>query len=941
VRNLLIALFLLTAMPGKLVAQQTDNKKLLKKILTFKDADSARRYSDSLLTLARRDNNKTFEAKILYRVAFKYYALGKEQTALEYARKAFAAISPTDDSTTYVKSRLLVAYMLSRGGQNEPAFKEAFATLKLTDKYNWRKLRIETKICIADIYRPVREIDRALPFAQQAIDEAKAVKDTGLYIFAMSTLSNVLSGPKKHGDIPVANTTKAAQILETLLSTPYKEHIATFDRTNYLGNLGRLYEMLKQYDKAEATLLTAIDTAYKYDYLVLAKHSLNELATLNLDRKDYKKAILYGNKALTIQPGNQANRVTQRNIYNKLEDAYANIGDYKKAYEFAVKENALNDTILTTDQSRFTAELDEKYRNDKRLLLAANRNSLLQQQRNLTIIAAIFILVVLVITYLWLADKKRKQAAALEREHAQLARLDEMKTRFFANVSHELKTPLTLIMGPAEQLAQNADLPEQHRASAKTIVRNSKKLLDMVNELLDLGKLETGNLQVKAGQVQLAPFIRLLYKGFASAAAYKQLTYTLTCTINENLHVALDRDKFEKVANNFISNAIKYTPAGRAVNVKAAIENGMIILSVEDNGNGIHPADERQIFDRYYQGSQNQTNADGGTGIGLSIAKELAEAMGGTVTLHTTFGEGSRFTARIPLVEVTAEHITLKTDADTGDITQLSHNTAVTVTSNKKILVVEDHDEMVGYITSVLSADCTVITAGNGMQALQLLSDGGKNSLPDLIISDVMMPEMDGFTLLQKLKEHPVWCSIPVIMLTALTDNHNKLKALNIGVDDYLTKPFVAGELVARVNNLLANAGNRTNLSDSGPALEHDTEEDANHTAMPPSPADLAWISKLETVVRRHIGKSEINLHILSDEMAISERQLNRRIKQITGLTPNKYVRTIRLQIAREAIESGKYRTVAEISYLAGFETPAYFSKLFKEHYGRDVNDIL
>jgi len=916
-------------------AQKQYDQPHLKKITQFNNIDSARRYSDSLLTVARQQNNRVFEARVLYLTSFKYYQVGEEVTALEYARRAVANSSPESDSSTYAKSRIMIAYMLSRSGKNEAALKEAFDVLKLTDKYGWRKLRIECRICIADLYRPLRNRNSALPIALQAVSEAQAIKDTSLYIAAASMLSNVYSNPVKHGTIPPKDVEKAVFYLEQVLSGPYLQKLSAFKKVNYMGNLGRLYEMQGRYDKAEDVLNSSLGVALKNNYPSLAKHNLNELMTLSIDHKNYSKAVAYGQRALAIQSGVNSNTTLQRNIYNKLSVAYEGLKDYKQAFNFAVRENQLNDTILTAEQTRAAAELDKKYQNDKRLLQAANRNSLLQQQRNFTIIIAIFILIAIIAVYRWFVYKKKKEAAALALEHKQLAKMDAMKSKFFANISHELKTPLTLIIGPTQQLLNNSAATGSEKDNLQTIARNSKKLLNMVNELLDLGKIESGTLAVKPQPVQLASFIKLIYQSFASAAEYKDISYTLICKIDERLYVSLDRDKFERVANNFISNAIKFTPATRSVNIMAGVDGDMICFSVQDNGPGIHPQDLSQIFDRYYQGNPNRINAEGGTGIGLSIAKEFTELMGGRVEVENTYGEGATFKAYIPLVPVTVQNsrVTLQDDDD------VQIQPANATTGNKFILLVEDHDEMVKYIASILSPYYRIKTANNGVKALEILQSA--DVLPDLIISDVMMPEMDGFALLGKLKEQSTYCHIPVIMLTALADNRNKLHALSIGVDDYLTKPFVSAELLARVNNLLNNASGRFYDDDNENEGQIIVEAAVEKKAAQPSPADLAWLNDLEKTIRRYIGKATINLLMVSDEMAISERQLFRRIKGITGLTPNKYIRIIRLQVAREAIESGRYRTIAEISYMAGFETPTYFSKLFKEYYGRDVNELL
>jgi CheY-like chemotaxis protein len=332
---------------------------------------------------------------------------------------------------------------------------------------------------------------------------------------------------------------------------------------------------------------------------------------------------------------------------------------------------------------------------------------------------------------------------------------------------------------------------------------------------------------------------------------------------------------------------------------------------------------------------------EGGTGIGLAIAREFTELMGGHITVENNWGSGVLFEAGIPLGIANEQAIGTTVDDNAFKVTWLD----LPSTSEQLILLVEDHHEMAAYIADILRPLYQLVTANNGREALKRLQE--LPATPSLIISDVMMPEMDGFTLLETLKQSPAYCNIPVIMLTALADTRHKLKALHTGVDDYLTKPFLSSELLARAANLINNAAARSGVthSDDDELITLTNGQPAGQPAENSdpvlSPADLSWLEELETLVRKYTGKTDLTLAALSYELAISERQLFRRIKSITGLTPNKYIRAIRLQIAREAIESGKYRTIAEVSHTAGFDTPAYFSKLFKEHYGRDVNELL
>ncbi|WP_164849995.1 hybrid sensor histidine kinase/response regulator [Mucilaginibacter limnophilus] len=907
-------------------AQTPGSKDLLKKLQKIKDADSSRVYADQLLKLAHEHNDKAFEAQVLNYRAFKVYTNGDELQALELARKAHTLTTPAD-SFTYVKSATMTAYMLSRRGNDIEALKTAFDILKKADAHGWKSLSADCRLCIADLYRTIDKPQQALPYAEQAARDVLSVRDTGMYIFALSTLSNLYSN--RGMDTPV-NLNKAIGYMEVILNKPYADKLSIFERARYLSNLGRLYEILNKLEKAEKVLLEAIDICRKGKYPAIEKHALNELTTVKIDQGKYREAIKYAHEALAVQADAQSSRINQRNIYRQLRRAYAGLKNYEMAFEYAEKATALNDSILAQDKAREAAELSEKYKLDKRLVETQARTKIARQQRNFSIAIAVIIVVGLFALYRWITYRKKKEADMLVREHKQLERLDSMKTKFFANISHELRTPLTLIMGPLDQVINNDQLnSEEKKKHLKTVWRNSKKLLAMVNELLDLGKIEAGKMPVKNSSVNLASFIMTLYQAYASAAEYKNVRYSIISNIPDDLTALIDKDKLEKIINNLLGNAVKFTPAQGAVYVNASAENGVLNISVANSGTGIHPDDLQHIFERYYQGNREGAIAEGGTGIGLALAKEFTELLQGSIEIENDYSRGTVFKINIPYTVGSEEAMAEEKASGIVEEIQL-----IPVPNGKEgeIMIVEDHPEMAAYISSVLNGYYKIIRTANGIEALQKLQEMEK--LPELIVSDVMMPEMDGFTLLKHLKQHEKYYRIPVVMLTALADANNKLLALSTGVDDYITKPFLGEELLARVNNLIKNAAQRF-------------QSEAEFTAIEPveeiqqSPADLLWLNEVEKFVRNNIGKTDLNLSMLSYDMAISERQLNRRIKSITGLTPNKYIRTIRLQIAREAIESGKYRTVAEIAYTAGFETPAYFSKLFKEHYSRDVNSLL
>ena len=866
-----------------------------------------------------KDKKPDNEALKHLKESSKAYKSGDEDQALALAEKSVKLSGPVD-SVTYVKASNMVAYMLSAKGEEVKALEVAFKILREAEKKGWKKLSISTRACIADLYRAVGNPKAALPYAIQASNDAFELKDTAQYIFGLSTLSNLYSDRRIRSK---ANLEIATKYMLTILAPPYVSQMSKFDKARYLGNLGRLYVNQDDLSKAEQILKQSIAISSEEKFAPLEKTALNELMSLYILKKNYPEAIKYGEQALLAQPENQTNQVLQRNVFDKLSLAYEGNGNYQLALTYYQKATELNDSISAKDKAKDAAELDKKYANDTRLLKADNQTKLIKQQRNYITIIAIIIAIALIAIYSWINLRRKRKSELLLQEHHLLQRLDVLKTRFFANISHELRTPLTLIIGPADQLInEQVDSPKQRGEYLQSILTNGRKLLNLVNELLDMGKLEAGKLLTQLKRVELAYLIEGLHESFAGAVSQKGIIYKLDSTIPSHLFIELDTDKFEKIANNLLSNALKFTPANGTITVTTKLKDSIFEFIVSNTGTGIHPDDLSRIFDRYYQGENSAQPMEGGTGIGLAIAKEFVELMEGQLTVVNNWGEDVTFKVAIP---ITGEEIVVNEIVEIDEEDEVVET--VTLGKERLVLVVEDNPLMTTYIASLLTPIYSVITAANGVEALQLLKSGQK--LPNIIISDVMMPKMDGFTLLEMVKQDPTICGIPVILLTALTDSRHRIKALNIGVDDYLTKPFLSAELLARTANLITNAALKGSLP----------SEEKEHLTV--SPADLKWLSELEMLVRQYTGKADLNLAEFSYAMAISERQLFRRIKALTGLTPNKYIRVIRLQIAREAIESGKYRTVSEISYAAGFETPAYFSKLFKEHYGVEVSELL
>lgn len=513
-----------------------------------------------------------------------------------------------------------------------------------------------------------------------------------------------------------------------------------------------------------------------------------------------------------------------------------------------------------------------------------------------------------------------------------LQALNATKSRFFTNISHELKTPLTLVLAPLENalgLTQNQSL----RENLKLAQSNSQKLLKLVNEILDLSKLENNKLKLHQKEVQLMKLINRLFFAFKLLATSKNIQLKLAYQLPTNLWVKIDIEKFEKILDNLISNALKFSNNGGIVTL-GVLSKGkeQFLITIHNTGKGIALADLPQIFNRYYQGQTATATFQKGTGIGLALAKELTRLFKGQLTVSSQPKEGTTFYLILPLEEVvpktkklaTAEIVELKSP------TMVGNTLSQTLFQDKpKILIVEDHREMSRFLVRILSPHYHCTTARDGLVALQKL----EQERFDLITSDVMMPKMDGFTLLKKIHEREVFCHTPVIMLTAQYLEADKLQGFQLGVDDYITKPFSTQELIARIENLLQNKQERTNWQQ----MQNTNVLEKND--LPPT-AEQGLLQKAKTLVFQNLSNTKYRVGDLAKEMHYSQRQLERIIKKLTGLSPVNFIKEIRLQKARQLLENRQFTNVSEVGFEVGFMDSGYFSKVYQKRFGKRPSEV-
>ena len=547
---------------------------------------------------------------------------------------------------------------------------------------------------------------------------------------------------------------------------------------------------------------------------------------------------------------------------------------------------------------------------------------------------ALYSLAIVGIFLYWRRYEIRRLKLKHRAEH--LIELDHLKTRFFANISHEFRTPISLILGPLKEMYNKAN-DDQSRSGIAIMLRNAKRLLRLINQLLDLSKLEAGKMKLSASPVELVEFLRDIASSYESLATTKKIKYFFYAEVAQ-LTVYIDSEKVEKIVHNLLSNAFKFTKEGGQVilNLKADEKHCSII--VKDTGIGI-PGDQlNKVFDRFYQVDSSQTRGYEGSGLGLALAKDLVELHRGKISVHSKEGKGTTLTVTLPLGK---EHLrkdqiadrreTIKAGLIEEDLVPSNFREAVmenekvmeseTASESPVLLIVEDNIDMRQYIRKTLSAHYQIIEAENGKDGV----NKAEENMPDLVISDIMMPEMDGITMTDRLKKDIRTSHVPIILLTAKATDEAKITGLNTGADDYLVKPFNNDELILKVRNMIES---RIRV-----------REKARLEFMSGAPtiaaisADGKLLQKVKEAILNRLSDEQLSVDSLAEEIGLSRAHFYRKITALTGLPVNELIQSFRLERAGQLLAQ-HWGSVSQVAYEVGFSNPSYFSKRFKDKFG-------
>ena len=505
---------------------------------------------------------------------------------------------------------------------------------------------------------------------------------------------------------------------------------------------------------------------------------------------------------------------------------------------------------------------------------------------------------------------------------------NKAKLQFFTNISHELRTPLTLIADPVNYIIHDDNLNSQQRSMLQIVQRNVLVLTQLVSEILDFRKVQNGKMELRLSDFNLAESMKQWIKLFSVPAQKKHIAISMDAP--DTIMVRADQDKIERICYNLLSNALKYTSESGEISLTAKEEGGRVIISVVDNGCGISSDALPYIFDRFYQAK----NAGRGTGIGLAIVKAFTELHHGEISATSVEGKGSTFTINIPVRQKGEV-----TNQSTEKIEQLVEPSSAQEVPNQarhideliqphqtdkpEVLIIDDNIDIRTYLRSVLSEKYNVSEASDGKVGLEL----ARKIVPDIVLSDIMMPVMDGLEFCQQLKTDKAISHIPVILLTARSLDEQRVEGYEHGADAYISKPFSLRLLLSRIDNLIES---RKKLSQTwSKGVEDDEIGNLSNEI------DKSFLKQLRKIIQENLANSDLSVEQIGDEIGLSRVQLYRKVKALTGYSPVEILRKARLTRARHLLQTTE-RTVSEVAYAVGFSTPSYFSKCYKDEFGEN-----
>ena len=859
--------------------------------------------------------------------------IGNAREALDHFNKGI----PIADSLGRkdLKWKLLYGKMegFAHLGMYSAGYESGLSSLELAEELKDTMLIAKSNLGIAIILNSSKQHERSLLFYKAAYDAFYERGDDYWCGVVSINLCNTYTDVNKL-ELALEAGKRAERIFDTISLLP---QVITAN-----SNLGYVYSRMAKYDSALYYYSKNDELAGDRNISSMLVSYLGTSECYNKINR-YEKSVFYAEKGLKMFNDKEEESI-KLGYYAVLADSYEKLGNLSKAYEYQkLRYNSLKEgrdvqetKKITELEARFKYEREKADLESKQLLEKAKSEKELANREDLIKLGTLIILLISILLFLIyrLYSNKQKDNRLLQasneevkKQAAQLKEMDSIKSRFFTNISHEFRTPLTLIRGPIDQMSKE-NRSEEEASLLKTAKKNTDRLLVLVNQILELSELQVKGKKLKLQEVDLESYLKRIVGSFESLAKMRNIHLSLNLP-DAGKQVYLEAEAIEKVLVNLLSNAFKFTGDNKSIHVSGVVENGLFILKVSDTGVGIEKSKLQHIFEMFYYTDSDRSVS---SGIGLALINELVRNHKGTIEVESAVKEGTTFTVEVPvslnfydsnnvLYEVVPVHENKKIEPglDVGDENETT--TTELKTDKYSVLLIEDNEDIRTYVKSILISDYNILEASNGKDGVEKALE----FIPDLILSDVMMPVMDGFEAAKILKTDEKTSHIPLILLTAKGDKQSKLDGLSIQIDDYLLKPFDHDELLIRIRNLIENR--KVMQEKFGDGIRNNPEK-INLPSL-----DQQFVDKVRKVIEERMDDPDLSVDELAKEVGVSRSQLHRKMVALSGRSTSVFIRNIRLRKAHLLLENN-VASITEICYLVGFSSPSYFNKCFKEMYG-------
>ncbi|MEQ9467252.1 MAG: response regulator [Ekhidna sp.] len=847
---------------------------------------------------------------------------GELDSAIYYYSKAMELAKAHDYNLLFADANNNIGNVYLDRDQFEKALEHYLVCARILSDDN--RVKSIVTINIGLVHYELKNIELAKEYFEKGIELAEGINEDWLKAFNLQKLGMIAKEQKYH-EQALTYYNQSKDLFQKLNNRREELLLNT--------NIGNIYLEQDKLDRAIEMFKTSLENTQPSDELSNQGYALIGITNAYLKQNELLNAQNSAEKLIDLAKEIQSPSKHAEGM-KLLSEIYALNDQFEEAYIIQKEFSSLQDSIFNTTKSEQILDMEAKYENDRKeqeiSLLNAEKQITdlkLQRQENLRNYLIMIAAIILVLVFVLYSQYKTKVKA-----NRKLREMDIVKTRFFTNISHEFRTPLTLILGPAK-----SRLDKISGASEKlfldVIIRNAERLLELINQLLDLAKLDASQMKLQLRQENINQFLTHLSCSFESLAVEKEIVFIREIP-HQEISIPFDADKIQKIVTNLLSNAFKFTEAGETVSICCHNDDEHYIIAISDTGKGMQQNQLDSIFKRFHQLDENTHE---GTGIGLALTKELIDLHKGSIQVKSDEGKGTTFIVSIPSSKnVYSSDELVKTDISTLLPDQYQFNidnileeeTIIDSSSLPIALIVEDNADVRRFIGDVLKDKFQIHYANDGLEGLDI----GRKIIPDLIISDVMMPNMDGVEFCRSIKTNELTSHIPVILLTAKASIESKIEGLHTGADDYLTKPFDQDELLARATNLIDQRTKLRMIFGSSMTLEP--------TRISITPPDEVFLKKAMRTVEENMNNFDFTVEEFQHLIGMSRMHLHRKLKALTNSSASEFIRTIRLQRAAQILRT-KGVNVSEAAYSAGFNNLSYFAKCFKEHFGMNPSEYM